>query len=229
MNEHKEIYGETLRSELVYRFNQQLKLNSRFKIDKDYQYILIDEYQDLNACDLSIIDLLKQKGVELFVTGDDDQSIYGFRYASPEGIRNFIREYNATELALETCYRCDKKIIEFAEFVANQDLERIPKTVNSYEDAGSGEVEIYRCQDQVKEASLVADKISNFIREGIEPGKIAILFRSDRNKIISPPITAALEKKSIKMSFPVMFNKNDIFQKIISYLQILFDREDSLG
>ena len=51
-------------------------------MDKEYKHILIDEYQDLNACDLAVVNELAKRGAELFVAGDDDQSIYGFRFAT---------------------------------------------------------------------------------------------------------------------------------------------------
>ena len=112
---HKDQYGETLRAELVYQLKKQLNQSRDFQLDKEYKHILIDEYQDLNACDLAIVNELAKRGAELFVAGDDDQSIYGFRFATPEGIRNFEQIYqNSKKLALEICFRCDKSIFAFS-------------------------------------------------------------------------------------------------------------------
>jgi DNA helicase-2/ATP-dependent DNA helicase PcrA len=58
----------------------------------------VDEYQDLNKCDQSVIKVLASRGAELFVAGDDDQSIYGFRKANPKGIRDFLQEYEGAQL-----------------------------------------------------------------------------------------------------------------------------------
>ena len=87
------IYGYTLRSELVYQLKISLENISDFELEPDLKYLIVDEYQDLNKCDLSIIKSLENRNVELFIAGDDDQSIYGFRHAHPNGIRNFISEY----------------------------------------------------------------------------------------------------------------------------------------
>ena len=87
--EHRQIYGYALRSELVYQFKNILESPDEIKIDGSIDYLIVDEYQDLNRCDLSVIENLHDRGAKLFVAGDDDQSIYGFRYAYPEGIRNF--------------------------------------------------------------------------------------------------------------------------------------------
>ena len=90
---HKFRYGETLQSELVYRFKKQLEQKNDFRLDKQYKHIIVDEYQDLNFCDLTVIKDLSKLGAEIFAVGDDDQSIYGFRFASPDGIREFDQFY----------------------------------------------------------------------------------------------------------------------------------------
>src|SRR5207248_11028714 len=106
-------------------------------------HILVDEYQDLNPCDLAVIQRLTALGAELFVAGDDDQSIYGFRYANPEGIRRFDREYTpSTSLALEECRRCDSRVLDVALYVARQDARRIEKRLIAVAGAGTGEVRI---------------------------------------------------------------------------------------
>ena len=57
------------------------------------EHIIIDEVQDLNSCDFQFIDILIQRGVNVFISGDDDQSVYSFRYAFPQGIQNFTINY----------------------------------------------------------------------------------------------------------------------------------------
>ena len=161
---HKELYGETLRAELVYQLKKQLEQNRDFQLDKQYKHILIDEYQDLNACDLAIVHELVKRGAELFVVGDDDQSIYGFRFATPDGIRNFTQMYqDAKKLALEICFRCDKQILSSAEFVANLDPVRLPKPTRPKDNAREGEVQIIGFRDQNHEAQSVAKKIKNVL------------------------------------------------------------------
>ena len=140
LEQHKAVYGETLRSELVYRLKRALEQRGEFNLDHEYKYVLIDEYQDLNACDLAVVRSLSTntEGAKLFVVGDDDQSIYGFRYADPVGIRRFPEDYGAERLDLEVCFRCDKEILKQAEFVASQDIKRLPKKTRPRDNAEDG-------------------------------------------------------------------------------------------
>lgn len=193
---HKNQYGETLRAELVYQLKRQLNQNRDFQLDKEYKHILIDEYQDLNACDLAVVNELAKRGAELFVAGDDDQSIYGFRFATPDGIRNFDQFYqNAQKLALEICFRCDKNILHSAEFVASLDPRRLPKPTRTKDEADDGEVLIIGFRDQVHEAESIAKKIKSLIDAGTNPDQITILLRSDRNGALSKPIIEMLKNK----------------------------------
>jgi len=111
--EHREIYGYTLRSELVYQLKRILEEQGEtLDLEGPPKYVLIDEYQDLNACDLSVIKSLAALGSEIYCAGDDDQSIYGFRFANPEGIRRFTNDYiPSTSLGLDICQRCCKEIV----------------------------------------------------------------------------------------------------------------------
>jgi DNA helicase-2/ATP-dependent DNA helicase PcrA len=128
--EHRAIFGYTLRSELVYQLKRALEQISDFELEAPLQHLLVDEYQDLNQCDLAIINSIVNLGVELYVAGDDDQSIYGFRKAYPEGIRRFPRDYpDAIDLPIEICKRCDVEILNLAEFVVDLDTRRIRKGI----------------------------------------------------------------------------------------------------
>lgn len=199
--EHRRIFGYTLRSELVY----QLKLafsEGKLKLKDPPRHLLVDEYQDLNACDLAVIKEIAQAGAELFTAGDDDQSIYGFRYADPEGIRRFTTEYTPSDsLELAECKRCDSEILELALFVARQDPRRINKAIHAAEDAGRGEVHILHFENQYEEADEVA-KICVWLRDeqSVLPENILFLLRSDRNRQFSKPLRAALEKNGFRVA-----------------------------
>ena len=111
--EHRQLYGCTLRSELVYQLKKVLEQREDFKLESPIDHLLVDEYQDLNRCDLAVVQYIETKGVELFIAGDDDQSIYEFREAHPEGIRRFLNDYPSSQgLELEICKRCDEDILD---------------------------------------------------------------------------------------------------------------------
>lgn len=229
---HKDQYGETLRAELVYQLKKQLNQSRDFQLDKEYKHILIDEYQDLNACDLAIVNELAKRGAELFVAGDDDQSIYGFRFATPEGIRNFEQIYqNSKKLALEICFRCDKSILHSAEFVASLDPKRLPKPTRSKDQAEDGEVLIIGFKDQNHEAEIIAKKIKSLIAKDIKPDQITILLRSDRNGSLSKPIIEALKKQSVDVSLTTdsELESNNEYRIVLSVIRLLVDQSDCLA
>jgi len=229
---HKEQYGETLIAELVYQLKKQLNQNRDFQLDKEYKHILIDEYQDLNACDLAVVNELAKRGAELFVAGDDDQSIYGFRFATPTGIRNFDQFYqNAQKLALEICFRCDKNILHSAEFVASLDPARLPKPTRPKDEADDGEVLIVGFRDQTHEAESIAKKIKSIIDAGTNPDQITILLRSDRNGALSKPIIELLKKQGVDVSLSTdsELDNNKEYRAVLSIIRLLVDETDCLA
>jgi DNA helicase-2/ATP-dependent DNA helicase PcrA len=231
--EHRNIYGYTLRSELVYQLKGALN-EGDFSFIPPIQYLLVDEYQDLNPCDLAVIKHLVDYGSELFCAGDDDQSIYGFRYANPAGIRKFLDVYSpAEDLKLQECMRCDDKILQLSLFVANQDHERITKELHCIEKANDGEVHILRFDGQRKEADGIAD-ICEFLIEqkNVKPSEILILLRSDRHGVFSKVIQESFINKNVPVSIainpmaPLETNEGRFF---IGILQLLINPADSLA
>jgi len=201
-HEHREVFGYTLRGELVYQLENALQEGS-IQIDHFPKYVLVDEYQDLNPCDLATIKMLTElHQSELYVAGDDDQSIYGFRYAAPEGIRRFTDEYKpSVSLTLEECRRCGSGILQLANYVAQQDPRRAPKTLNPTVKAVPGEVHLLNFLDQYKESQAIA-RICKWliVYQNVPPQETLILLRSDRNKALSIPIRVELEKENLPVA-----------------------------
>ncbi|MCC7571426.1 ATP-dependent helicase [Candidatus Micrarchaeota archaeon] len=232
--QHRDIYGYTLRSELVYQLKGAL-IEEDFEFIPPIKYLLVDEYQDLNPCDLAVIKhLTDYDRAELFGAGDDDQSIYGFRYANREGIRKLPEEFTPSQkLDLKQCMRCDKNILNFSQFIADIDPDRIPKEVYCRENAGDGEVKILSFRGQRLEADGIASICKYLIDEnGVEPSKILILLRYDRNRVFSEVLKESLEQKHISVNIgsnplaPLESNEGRIF---ICILQLLVNPEDSLA
>jgi len=191
--EHRAIYGYMLRSELVYQLKKALEQEEEMRLDSPIDYLIIDEYQDLNQCDLAIIEHLRNKGTKVFCAGDDDQSIYGFRYAYPEGIRNFLKEVQNSEgFKLTECFRCDENILNLALHVIGQDPKRIAKKLKSMSDQ-KGEFHLLRFPNQYEEAKRIAIIIRNLVdKKEIPENEIIILLRSDHNGCFSKPIVGEL-------------------------------------
>src|ERR1035437_775653 len=191
--EHRAIYGYMLRSELVYQLKKALEQEEDMKLESPIDYLIVDEYQDLNQCDLAIIEHLRNSGTKIFCAGDDDQSIYGFRYAYPEGIRNFLKEVAKSEgFKLTECFRCDENILHLALQVIGQDPKRIAKKLKSMSGL-KGEFHLLRFPNQYEEAKRIAATIRILVdKKEIPENEIIILLRSDHNGSFSKPIIEAL-------------------------------------
>jgi len=231
--EHRNIYGYTLRSELVYQLKLALE-EENLEFDVLVEHLLVDEYQDLNPCDLAVIKHMTSLGSELFCAGDDDQSIYGFRYANLEGIRRFSEEYDPSALmSLETCYRCDEEILQLGLYIAEQDPRREPKIINCREGCGQGHVRILKFVHQQEEADGIAT-ICNWLisNRGIDPSKILILVRSDRNRIFSKVALDAIQNKGLPVRIesnplaPLFTDEGRIF---ICLLHLFMNPQDNLA
>ncbi|MCR4440435.1 MAG: ATP-dependent helicase [bacterium] len=173
--EHRQIFGYTLRAELVYQLKHALE-EGIVGIEQKPKHIVVDEYQDLDPCDLAVSKGLTEHGAELYVAGDDDQSIYGFRYADPEGIRRFDKDYTpSVSLDLKECKRCGSQILALANYVANQDPRRLPKTIAPAAEVPSGEVHILNFANQSREADAIAHICQWLVTEqNIQPEQILI-------------------------------------------------------
>jgi ATP-dependent DNA helicase UvrD/PcrA len=188
--QHRGLYGYTLRAELVYQLKRAMEQRDDLDLDGELKYLLVDEYQDLNACDLSVVARIASKGASVYAAGDDDQSIYGFRHANPEGIRRFDKEHAPSkDLPLATCMRCDRDVMELARFVADLDPGRLKKPWTARKDAGQGDVHLLSFANGDEEASAIASLCKSLITEQkLQPDEILILIRSDQNGAFSKPL-----------------------------------------
>ncbi|HUU45452.1 MAG TPA: ATP-dependent helicase, partial [Acidobacteriota bacterium] len=228
--EHARLLGYTLRTQLVYELKRAMEIVPDFDLESQFSHVMIDEYQDLNACDLSVVDHLSSHDVELFVAGDDDQSIYGFRFADPTGIRIFPHKYSARRFDLEICYRCDREILQLATFVASLDYRSYPKVTRPRDDAQDGQVRLLRFSDQVREAEWVARVCADMLASNPEL-TVLVLTRSDRNRVISTPLTSQLDLAGV----PTTIETGESFldqkepRHVLTYLRLLANPNDDLA
>ena len=231
---HREVYGYSLRAELVYQLKLALERRGEFLLAAPPRHLLVDEYQDLNRCDLDVVLALRKHGAEVFVSGDDDQSIYGFRNAFPQGIRRFGEEYPGAVLrALDICQRCAPNILALGEHVANLDPGRIEKSTRPRPDRQDGEVAILRFRDQGTEAA----KIAEICRSLLDGGKvkkaedILILLRNNKDGVYSKPILECLEKAEVPVADvekeAPLDRKNG--RVLLSFMRLAVNAGDSLA
>lgn len=166
------------------------------------QHLIVDEVQDLNPCDFDFIDLLIQRGVNVFISGDDDQSVYSFRYAFPQGIQNFTTTYpNSTNHVLTDCFRCTPAVLNAAIGVINHfpAQNRIPKNLGSLytnsNPVNNGFLQANTFKSPKQEATYIANSCQALINQNISPKDIMILISNKRAQL--KPITVSLDTLGI--------------------------------
>ncbi|MDO4344031.1 MAG: ATP-dependent helicase [Eubacteriales bacterium] len=144
-----------------------------------FQYILIDEFQDINKLQYEIIKLLAAPRNNLFVVGDDDQSIYRFRGAKPELMLNFPKEFkDAEQITLDLNFRCPGNIMDVAARVIGRNAVRFPKDIHKVKADGSP-VEKLLFRNQAEESLWIIHRIQEHVQKGGQYEDIAILYRSN--------------------------------------------------
>lgn len=235
LSQHRHVMGYTLLGELPDLLRQALESYEDLQ-GLDYTFLVVDEYQDLNACDLRVLELLAARGVAVFAVGDDEQSIYGWRKAAPEGIRRFSDDYpGADDYVLSISHRCGSEIIRWARFVIEADPDRPPERQRLVPADGAppGEIALLSFPGQVAEARGVADLVQKLIeKEGLAPSDILVMSRSDFNKQFSRPIKAELDRRGIHVDDPSWVEEvvNDPSnRRVLLLARLMVKRTDSLA
>jgi len=144
-----------------------------------YQYILIDEFQDINKVQYEIIKMLAKPQDNIFIVGDDDQSIYRFRGAKPEIMLNFEKDYpSAVRVLLDVNYRSTKEVVSKALRVIKNNQKRFLKSIRTDNEQGDM-AEILEFNEPKDENNYVIQKINDYISKGYYYSDIACLFRTN--------------------------------------------------
>ncbi|MDO4296213.1 MAG: ATP-dependent helicase [bacterium] len=187
---------------------------------KKYRYILIDEFQDINRLQYEIVRMLAKPEDNLFIVGDDDQSIYRFRGAKPEIMLGFEKDYpQARRVLLGVNYRSSRQIVETAGRVIANNRLRFPKEICA--DKGEGKPVLTRCfADPQREAERIAEEILAYQKAGYALEDMAILARTNQG------LRLFVEKL---MEYDILFYTKDqlpnlyehwISKDILTYLRI---------
>ncbi|MEO7064708.1 MAG: DNA helicase II, partial [Dokdonella sp.] len=144
-----------------------------------YRHLLIDEFQDTNTLQYAWIRVLAGSTGQVFVVGDDDQAIYGWRGAKVENVQSFLRDFpNAKTIRLEQNYRSTGTILAAANAVIAHNPDRLGKQLWTAGDAGDP-IELYAAYNEQDEARYVIERIRGYLRDGAKPPDMAILYRSN--------------------------------------------------
>ncbi len=185
-----------------------------------YRYILIDEFQDINRIQYEIVKMLAAPHNNLFIVGDDDQSIYGFRGSRPDIMLNFEKDYPETEkIYLDVNYRSSGNIVEASSRVISNNKKRFIKNLKTYNPAGE-KIDIIEFNDIQDEYRRITETILSGVREGRKYSDFAVLFRTNA-------ITAPIVRKLMENNIPVILKDGvpNIFEHwiagdFLAYMQL---------
>ena len=146
---------------------------------KKYQYILVDEFQDINQIQYDIVRMLAMPENNLFMVGDDDQSIYRFRGSKPEIMLHVPKDYpNVKQIQLDTNYRCQSAVVDASLRLIAQNKERFPKKIKAAREKEQ-EITFRTFESQRDEILFILKKVDEQIGKGYHLSDIAILFRTN--------------------------------------------------
>ena len=198
----------------------------RHKYAARFDYVLVDEYQDTNHVQMSIVMQLCQEKQRVCAVGDDSQSIYSFRGANIDNILNFQRQFQGTRLfKLEQNYRSTQTIVEAANSLIKHNRNQIPKDVFS-ENAKGEKIQYKPAYSDKEEAAIVAKDVKRIRREdGCQYSDFAILYRTNSQ-------SRSFEEEFRKQGIPyriyggLSFYQRKEIKDIIAYFRLVANPDD---
>lgn len=193
------------------------------KLNKQWKYIHVDEYQDTNPIQYELCKLLAGEDKNIVVVGDADQTIYSWRGANISHILEFEHDFPGTEVVLlEENYRSTGNIIEAANNIIEKNIYRKKKNLFTQKESGE-KIEVYTGFDEVDESRYVIGRIKSLIQEGVEPKDIAVLYRANFQSRV-------LEESCLMFNVPyqvlgVKFFERKEIKDMISYLKAAVNRD----
>lgn len=195
------------------------------KYQEKFEYILVDEFQDTNDLQYEIVHLLAKNHRNLFIVGDEDQSIYAFRGSNIQNIKKFMEDFpEHMTILLNQNYRSKDTILKAANSVIKNNRNRIKKEL--YSTLGSGENVIhFKAGTDEEEAYYIYEKIKHFWKQGVRLNDIAILYRNNA-------MSRRFEDILLKFNIPhrvignISFYKRKEIKDIIAYLHLLINMGD---
>ena len=191
-----------------------------------YKYILVDEYQDTNYAQYTIVKMLAKKFKNICVVGDDAQSIYSFRGANIENILNFKKDYkNSKSFKLEQNYRSSKNIVAAANAIISKNKDQFPKDVWTQNEEGA-KIKVIKTKTDNEEGKVVADKILSIkLQDQVQNNEFAILYRTNAQ-------SRSMEESLRKLNIPYkIYGGQSFYQRkeikdLLAYYRMTFNPND---
>ncbi|QDH71381.1 DNA helicase II [Marilutibacter alkalisoli] len=220
-----------LRAHELLRDNPALLAHYRHR----FRQILVDEFQDTNAIQYAFVRVLAGSDTDesrgqVFVVGDDDQSIYGWRGAKVENMQRFLKDFGSEErgraqtIRLEQNYRSSANILDAANAVIAHNPDRLGKKL--WTDTGSGEpIDLYAAYNEIDEARFVVERIKQWVRDGGSHGDCAVLYRSNaQSRVFEEALLA--EQVPYRVYGGLRFFERAEIKDTLAYLRLVANRGD---
>ncbi len=214
-------------AELLLRAHELLRDNPAILAHyrRRFTHLLIDEFQDTNAIQYAFVRVLAGDSGEVFVVGDDDQAIYGWRGAKVENVQRFLNDFpGAQTIRLEQNYRSTATILDAANAVIAHNPDRLGKQL--WTDSGQGDpIDLYAAYNEMDEARFIVERASQWVRDGGSYGDCAVLYRSNAQ-------SRAIEEQLVAGQIPyrvyggVRFFERAEIKDALAYLRLIASRDD---
>lgn len=200
-----------------------------FKYQEKYKYILVDEFQDTNLVQYKIVRLLAIKNRNLFVVGDDDQSIYSFRGTNYENIRLFKEDFKEYQMfTLNENYRSTQTILDVANRLIAHNKDREPKEMVTSIEGQMDDVVTYQARSELDEVNFVVDKIEALKSSLSNYSDFAVLYRSS---VLLRNLELALIRRQIpyKVYGGISYLRRKEVKDIVAYFKLMLNPNDTLA
>ncbi len=215
--------------EVVPIFYHYLATNPAAEERTEFSHILVDEFQDLNKAEQGVVRLMSG-AADVCIVGDDDQSIYGFKHAHPDGIRDWMAaNVGASDIGLDECRRCPTHVVEMASALIGHNANRpVPRPLVARPANGVGDVRIVQYLTLAAEVNGVADLVAEFVNGGVPPGDILVLAQS---RAIGTPIFEAMLNSGVTARSEYTESELSTIdaQRAFALLKLLVDRNDRVA
>ena len=200
-----------------------------FKYQEKFKYILVDEFQDTNLVQYKIVRLLAIKHRNLFVVGDDDQSIYSFRGTNYENIRLFKEDFHEYQMfTLNENYRSTQTILDYANRLIAFNKDREPKEMVTSIPGHMDDVVTYQARSELDEVNFVVDKIESLKSSLTNYSDFAVLYRSS---VLLRNLEIALIRRQIpyKVYGGISYLRRKEVKDVVAYFKLMLNPNDTLS
>ena len=227
LDENNALDFDDLLTRTVRLFRQHEDVRKRYQ--QRYPFVLVDEWQDTNMAQYELVRLLAGERANLFVVGDEDQSIYRFRGADYRNVARFREDYpEARVILLERNYRSTQTILDVANAVISRNLHRHPKRLYTEKDGGP-QIRIVEAYDEQEEGDVIVSEIQRLVAQGeVRLGDCAVMYRTNAQ---SRPLEDAFVRRGMpyKLVGATRFYERQEIKDVMAYLRVVHNPYDGVG